>query len=106
MWDEPMPSTQRDGHGTARVSSASHVFHMTRGGRAEAARRSGLDRRDGRRTATGAVERRCASQPRAPSERDAHTAPRRASPTILALEPSNLIFICLAHTTALGVYDH
>lgn len=47
------------------------------------------------------LERRCAPQPRAPSEQDAHTRLPPARPTILALEPSDLIPIYLARLRSL-----
>lgn len=42
------------------------------------------------------LERRCAPQPRAPSEQDAHTCRQPARTTILALEPTHLNPIYLA----------
>lgn len=47
------------------------------------------------------LERHCASQPRAPSERDEHTRRPCAPPTILALEPSVLIPIYSARCQSL-----
>ncbi|CAH2107467.1 unnamed protein product [Euphydryas editha] len=81
----------------------SRLPHDTRKAVRQAARRSDPEHRDGRQTATGAVKRRCASQPRAPSEQDEHTAPRRTTPTILALEPSILIPIYLVRIESLMV---
>lgn len=71
--------------------------------RAEAAgggrrRRSGPERRDGRQTATGASLRVAAQ---GASEQDEHTRRSRATPTILALEPSLLIPIYLVHAASL-----
>lgn len=52
------------------------------------------------------LERRCAPQPRAPSEQDAHTRWPPARTAILALEPSHLIPIYLARRRSLKVlYD-
>ncbi|CAH2238930.1 jg13738 [Pararge aegeria aegeria] len=65
-----------------------------------AAQRSGPERRDGRLTATGAMERRRSLGPERAGQ---HTAPRRAPPTILALEPSVLIPNYLARAESLTV---
>ena len=79
------------------LSSASHVGHIRGrargggGGAAPSVATAGRPR----------LERHCASQPRAPSEQDEHTAGSRAHPTILALETSLLIPIYLVHAASL-----
>lgn len=75
------------------------VRRARRGGGRQRTVTSASRQRGGREAAAPSVatagrprlERHCASQPRAPRERDAHTRRPCARPTILALEPSVLI---------------